>query len=134
MKYLDGLIFILIVANLILAGYLSYAKLTGTEQFCLTGKGCSTVQNSGYAQILGIPIAYMGITSFVFLLLIYLLTYKKIIKYRYFLLVSVLGSLFALYFFYLQAIAIKAFCSNCLATEAIMFLTTILGFCNVKNL
>ena len=124
MEYLKGLLFILIAANLILSAYLSYSQLAGTEQFCLTGKGCSIVQKSEYSRILGIPISYIGLTSFLALFLFFLLLYNNLLSEKLFLAACYLGTIFAIYFFYLQAYAIKAYCSNCLATELIMFLIT----------
>ena len=127
MEYRKGLIFILIMANIILSAYLSYTYFFNLEQFCLTGEGCTVVQNSDYSKIIGIPIAYLGFTSFVALFLIYLLAFNKKIEYKYFLAATIFGSIGAVYFIYLQAFAIKAYCSNCIATEIIMFLITCLS-------
>lgn len=51
-----------------IAGYLSWVKLTDTEAFCGGVGDCSTVQNSIYAYLLGIPVAYLGLLCYLALL------------------------------------------------------------------
>ncbi len=51
-----------------ISGYLSWVKLTDTEAFCGGVGDCSTVQNSIYAYLLGIPVAYLGLLCYLGLL------------------------------------------------------------------
>ncbi len=51
-----------------IAGYLSWVKLTNTEAFCGGVGDCSTVQNSIYAYLLGVPVAYLGLLCYLALL------------------------------------------------------------------
>ncbi len=46
-----------------IAAYLVYARLTDTRIACATG-GCETVQASRYSEILGIPIAVLGLVAY----------------------------------------------------------------------
>lgn len=51
-----------------IAGYLSWVKLTHTVAFCGGVGDCSTVQNSIYAYLLGVPVAYLGLLCYLALL------------------------------------------------------------------
>lgn len=46
-----------------IAGYLLFARLTGAPVACSTG-GCETVQSSRYAEVLGFPVAGLGLAAY----------------------------------------------------------------------
>jgi len=51
----------LAVAGMLVAGYLTWLKLTGTgAAFCVAGSGCDIVQASRYALLLWVPTALWG--------------------------------------------------------------------------
>jgi hypothetical protein len=50
-----------------IAGYLLYVRYTGGALACATG-GCETVQHSRYAEVLGVPVAGLGLAGFLGLL------------------------------------------------------------------
>lgn len=57
---------ILVVAGVLLSGYLSYAKLTSQSMICLTDTttfDCQAVESSRWAVLLGIPVAYLGLLA-----------------------------------------------------------------------
>ncbi len=47
-----------------IATYLVWARSTGSELICTTG-GCETVQSSSYAEVLGVPVAVLGLLGYV---------------------------------------------------------------------
>ncbi len=47
-----------------IATYLVCARSTGSELICTTG-GCETVQSSSYAEVLGVPVAVLGLLGYV---------------------------------------------------------------------
>jgi uncharacterized membrane protein len=49
------------------SAYLLFARHSGSELVCSTG-GCETVQRSAYAEVLGLPIAALGLLAFLLLL------------------------------------------------------------------
>jgi uncharacterized membrane protein len=51
-----------------LAAYLLYTRQTGGQLVCTTG-GCETVQSSRYAEVFGVPVAALGLVTYVWLLL-----------------------------------------------------------------
>ena len=54
-------------AGAALAGYLLYVRVTDSALACSTG-GCETVQRSAYAELLGFPVAGLGLAAFLVLL------------------------------------------------------------------
>lgn len=132
MEYKKGLIFILIIAEIILTLFSIYESSTG-YQLCLTGKDCEIVQNSPYSNILGMKLTTLGIIAFPALLIIYYLSYKKKITKIIFPLICLLGAIFSLYFLYIQFFVLHRTCSTCFTIDSLMiiiFITAILDFYN----
>ena len=50
------------------AGYLTWAHFSDSSVLCVAGGGCETVQESEYAEIAGIPVAVLGLCSYVVVL------------------------------------------------------------------
>ncbi len=46
------------------AAYLSWSHFTDTTVVCTTGTDCETVQNSIYGQVMGVPVAYLGLATY----------------------------------------------------------------------
>jgi uncharacterized membrane protein len=47
-----------------IAGYLTYTRAAGEAPVCTTG-GCEKVQSSDYAEVVGIPVAVLGLLAYV---------------------------------------------------------------------
>jgi uncharacterized membrane protein len=58
----------LATAGIGVAAYLLYARETGASLVCRSG-GCETVQSSRYSEIFGMPVAALGLVSYVWLLI-----------------------------------------------------------------
>ena len=127
MKYLPGLIFILIIANIVLSIFAVYQEYNGFS-FCITGKGCEKVQNSEYSSILGIKLGWLGTLAFTALLIIYYLTYNKKLTQKLYISAISLGAILAIYFIYLQLFVIKAICSTCITLDFITIIISIASF------
>ena len=60
----------LAVAGIAIAAYLTYVHYADTEAVCVAGGGsCTKVQESEYAELLGIPVAVLGLIGYVLILL-----------------------------------------------------------------
>jgi len=59
---------VLSLAGLAVAGYLTYVHYAGIEPVCTGGGGCEEVQTSAYSELLGIPVALLGLLAYVALL------------------------------------------------------------------
>lgn len=56
----------LAAAGVAVTSYLLWARWTSAELLCSTG-GCETVQSSSYAELLGVPVAAVGLVGYVLL-------------------------------------------------------------------
>ena len=55
------------LAGIAIAAYLTYVHYSHTAPVCTTG-GCEKVQKSKYAELAGVPVALLGLITYVFLL------------------------------------------------------------------
>lgn len=99
------------------AAYLTWVKLAGTEVFCGTSTSCSTVNNSIYATIGGVPIAVLGLGAFVVLGALLLLEYRTpalatwapVAVFG----MALTGTLYSAYLTYVELYVIHAICPYC---------------------
>ena len=117
-----------IVAVLALVGladatFLTVAHLTGDDAVCGSLAGCSTVLGSSYSAIRGIPTAGFGAIAYFSAFSLAVLAAFRYANARGLLLLLVgLMLLASLYFLYLQAFVLHAFCPFCLGSAAITFI------------
>lgn len=98
------------------SAYLSYSRFFGGEVACVVTRGCATVAESEYSVFLGVPLAYIGVMYYVTILtLLYLHRYQEL------LLLTIVGAAMSLYFIYIQAFVIGAFCIYCLFSAGLSF-------------
>jgi uncharacterized membrane protein len=118
----------LIVAGVALLGladatFLTVAHLTGDDSVCGSFAGCSEVLGSAYATIKGIPTAAFGVMAYFTVFSAAILAAFGYTRLRGILLTMVAAMLIAsLYFLYLQAFVLHAFCPFCLFSAAVTFL------------
>jgi uncharacterized membrane protein len=107
------------------AAYLAIERTLGnTGVFCPTGGGCTTVQESTYSALLGVPVAYIGVAGYAALLAVALLslsvdTLAGMRVSALLLGLASAGLLFSLYLSYLQLFVIKAICFWCVISALI---------------
>jgi uncharacterized membrane protein len=105
------------------ATFLTVAHLTGDDAVCGSFAGCSTVLGSAYATIKGIPTAAFGVMAYFTLFSAAVLAafgYTRVRKFLFALVAAMFIA--ALYFLYLQAFVLHAFCPFCLFSAAMTFL------------
>jgi uncharacterized membrane protein len=105
------------------ATYLTIAHLVGDDAVCGSAVGCSTVLGSAYATIRGIPTAAFGAIAYFTVFSLAILAAFGYARMRSLLAVLV-GLMFvaSLYFLYLQAFVLHAFCPFCLLSAALTFI------------
>jgi|APSaa5957512622_1039677.scaffolds.fasta_scaffold01495_6 uncharacterized membrane protein len=94
--------------------------LTSTEQICgQEDNSCSVVQNSSYQKTLGISNSILGILTFTFLLFITASHTKhpKRQKKLFLFFTTTISAVGALYFIYIQAVILEAFCTYCMIID-----------------
>ncbi|MEO5754412.1 MAG: vitamin K epoxide reductase family protein [Chthoniobacterales bacterium] len=134
-RILFGLLCVIALAGLTDATFLTVAHLTGDDAVCGSALGCSAVLGSRYATTMGIPTAAFGAVAYFTVFSLAILGLFGYAKMRTFLGV-VVGLMFAasLYFLYLQAFVLHAFCPFCLLSAALTFLLAglLVGFPNTR--
>jgi len=107
-------IFAICLAFSVLLAFVPAEKICGDE-----GSSCSIVQNSEYKKTLGVNNSYFGIVAFtilIFLTIFYMRSSEKQIGLLLDIGITVCA-LGALYFIYIQAFVIGAFCLYCMIVD-----------------
>ncbi len=116
--------FLIAAIGFIDALYLSWVKLAHTEVFCGGSSNCSTVNSSRYAEIYGIPIAFLGLGAYIVILILLSLEGRNNSWKELFPLVifgmSLIGSLYSIYLTYVEIAVIKAICPYCVVSAVMM--------------
>lgn len=115
---------LLALAGLGVAAYLAYVEINQVEAVCGPVGNCNAVQSSSYAEILGIPVAVLGILNYAAILGLWL-------TYRYaadplaelamlgLLILTFVGTLFSVYLTVLEIFVIQAVCAWCISSAII---------------
>jgi len=93
-----------------------YVRETNGSLVCSTG-GCETVQSSSYAELLGLPVAALGLAGFV-VLLVAALTRGELARLVN-ATVALAAFLFAAYLLAVQLVVLDAICQWCVATDVL---------------
>ncbi len=117
-------------AGFVISLYLTFVHYRGYVSPCYVVEGCEKVQTSRFSVVFGVPVALLGTAFFaaMFYLAIGLVTRPGLRLVRTYKVLALLGALAIVPLFLLQAIALRAFCSYCVATEAIMLAMWIVSF------
>ena len=99
-----------------LAGYLLYARYTGATLACSSG-GCETVQRSRYSELLGVPVAALGLFAYLTLLVAAAARGELARLVQAMVALTALG--FTTYLLFVQLWLIGAVCDWCLASDAV---------------
>jgi uncharacterized membrane protein len=119
-----------------ISSYLVYVHYYELSTVCLPGFECDTVLTSSYAQMWGIPIALLGLGMYLVITLLgFWLLFEKgesqdLISLAIYTL-SLSGTLFTAYLFYLEIFVLHAFCTWCVASSIVIFGLLILSLVNL---
>ena len=99
-----------------IAGYLTYTHFKGTPPVCLTG-GCEVVQNSRWSKLFGVPVALLGLLTYLGIIASTLIRHPLAKQAGAMLALVALG--FNAYLFYIQEHEIGRYCTWCVSNEII---------------
>lgn len=109
----------LAIAGLAIAGYLTVVHYEGGEPVCLAGgESCAKVQDSDYADLLGVPVPLLGIAGYLTMLAAAALPGDRGRFLGVF--AGLVGVGFSLYLTYLEIFEIEAICHWCVASAVVM--------------
>ena len=128
MPLYQTLIFVVAGIGLIDTIYLSYHAFTKTPVKCLffPAEWCAKVQQSPQSRLFGFPNAYAGLAMYALIIVSLFLFIQGTIPFWPTTVVVLLGSVFSLYFTYVQAFVLRAFCTWCVLS-AINFLLLLIA-------
>ncbi len=116
-------------AGLALTAYLLYARDTGAQLACTTG-GCETVQSSRYAEIFGLPVAALGLVSYVWLLLTS--WSRSELARAAQAAIALAACAFSTYLVYVQLHLIGAVCELCLVSDGLVAVAAVLALLRLR--
>jgi uncharacterized membrane protein len=106
------------LAGIGVAGYLTWAHFADQSVICVQGGGCEQVQESSYSEIAGIPVAVLGLASY--LTVLALLVWDAPIARLSAASIAVVGLLFGAYLVVVQLFVIDAVCVWCMANDLVI--------------
>jgi uncharacterized membrane protein len=112
-----------------LSSYLLYVRWADATLACSTG-GCETVQASSYSEVLGIPVALLGLGAYATIFVCSLFK-NELVRAAAFS-VALGGVAFAAYLLYVQLAAIDAVCEWCLASDALVTMVAVLTLLRLR--
>ena len=106
---------IVAILGLLIAGYLTWTRLTGGLPVCGPLHGCETVALSPYSELAGIPVAILGVGYSLVLVGLALAWWRRADRRALVGLyaLGLLGLLFVAYLTYLELFVIGAICAWC---------------------
>src|SRR6266576_4744196 len=114
---------IVAVAGLADATYLTVQALTGETLSCGGSPDCFRVLGSSYARVSGIPVAMIGAVAYLSVFAFATFAAFGYVRARTLLIPTVCAMFLAtLWFLYVQAFVLHAYCRYCLFSAAITFL------------
>lgn len=122
MKRLSIVSLVLATVGAAISGYLTYVHFNIDALVC-AGGGCEIVQQSQYSEIMGIPVALMGLLMFLTVVAL-IVVRDRLAEYAYLanagIMVLLVSSLIYFgYLTYLEANVIHAWCQWCVATSIV---------------
>ncbi|MBS3077627.1 hypothetical protein J4233_05130 [Candidatus Pacearchaeota archaeon] len=124
-QWVMNVLVLLTVIEVVLIGFSSYKTATSTEGFCVVGQangGCDSVQSSVYSAFLGVKLSYMGLFSFLVLLVVLIRDIRKKRISDLFVGFALVGFLFSSYLIYIQLFVLKQICTTCMMADGIAIL------------
>jgi uncharacterized membrane protein len=122
--------------GVVVSAYLSIKRFTGGSLACTRWADCDVVNNSVYAKIYGVPVAFIGLVGYAILLGLALaalqtegILQRRLIGLGFLLAVGGVG--FSAYLTYIEVYVIEAICVWCVISTILIVLLAILGGLNL---
>jgi len=95
--------------------YLAYHSIKKTDVACwfFPKEWCKKVQYSSYSKTLGVPNSFFGLGMYLSILLLTFLFMQGVVPFWCIQAVILFGFTFSIYFTFVQAFILKAFCTWC---------------------
>ena len=118
--------------GVLISTYLSVKRFTGGSLACSRWAQCDVVNNSLYAKIYGVPVAFIGLAGYLLLLGLALAalesegdTRRRLVALGFVLALG--GVAYSAYLTYIELYVIEALCSWCVASAIVITLLAVVG-------
>jgi uncharacterized membrane protein len=115
-RYLRWAVAVLALVGAGIAGYLTYTRFFGLEPVCPTS-GCEIVQNSRWSTLLGIPVALLGLLTYLSIFTSTQIRHPLVKQAGAMVALVALG--FNAYLLYIQEHEIGHYCTWCVSNEVV---------------
>jgi uncharacterized membrane protein len=110
---------VLTVLGLVVASYVTYVHYAGIKPACTAGESCTKVQTSRYSELLGVPVALIGLIGYVAILASLLAPEGETSRFATAAL-TLGGFAFSVYLTYREVFSIHAICEECVSSAIVM--------------
>jgi uncharacterized membrane protein len=115
---------LLAVIGTAIAGYLTYVHYAGISPVCEVAHGCEKVQTSDWSKLAGVPVALMGLLTYLLILAALVVRGERPALLAAML--SLVGFGFSAYLTYREIFTIKAICIWCIGSAIVLTALAIL--------
>jgi uncharacterized membrane protein len=123
-------IIVLTVLGLFVAGYLTWSHYSGEPVYCGQSDSCELVNSSRFAYLGPIPVALIGLTGYVIILVLSLIPRKEDRQWPMLLIFggALIGVMLQWYLFYIEVAVLHAICFWCVTSQTLITLIFLLSF------
>ena len=121
---------IMSLLGIVVAGYLSWSHFSGEPVYCGGSNSCELVNNSRFAFLGPIPVAYLGLTGYIIILVLSLIPSKDDRQWPMLLIFggALIGVVLQWYLFYIEVDVLHAICYWCVTSQTLITLIFLLSF------
>jgi uncharacterized membrane protein len=120
----------LTVLGLLVSIWMTIYKLTDNDSMCIGSGDCKAVNQSGYAEVYGIPVAVIGVIGYLSILAVNYLERKpgffqengSMLLFG----LTLVGFLFTIWLIFVEVTLLKKYCPFCITSQIAMTLIFIL--------
>jgi uncharacterized membrane protein len=118
------------VLGLFVAGYLSWSHFSGEPVYCGESNSCELVNTSRFAYLGPTPVALIGVTGYLLILVLSLIAWKVEQPWPMLLIFggALIGLMLQWYLFYIEVAVLRAICYWCVTSQALITLIFFLSF------
>lgn len=123
-------IMILSVLGIFVAGYLTWSHFSGEPVYCGGSNSCELVNTSRFAYLGPVPVALIGVTGYIIILVLSLIPQKEDRPWPMLLIFggALIGTLLQWYLFYIEVAVLRAICYWCVTSQTLITLIFLLSF------
>jgi uncharacterized membrane protein len=123
-------IIVLTVLGIFVAGYLTWSHYSGEPVYCGGSNSCELVNSSRFAYLGPIPVALIGLTGYLIILVLSLIPSREDRQWPMLLIFggALIGVMLQWYLFYIEVAVLRAICYWCVTSQAIITLIFLLSF------